>query len=135
MKHSLSYIYIQILFLTPTHWYNVLLIDFYLLKLLLKLSWFYWAIVVSISGHKIVLGFCKLCLWTLLIYYRQLSFCEFASIHGSKSIPKPCWGQTKRPTRLIIEATFRHLKIYNYLLNFLSVLRLRINVELLWLRL
>jgi len=66
---------------------NVLLIDFYLLKLLLKLSWFYWAIVVSISGHKIVLRICKLCLWTLLIYYRQLSFCEFASIHGSKSFP------------------------------------------------
>ena len=53
---------------------NVLLIDFYLLKLLLKLSWFYWAIVVSISGHKIVLGFCKLCLWTLLIYYRHFLF-------------------------------------------------------------
>ena len=125
----------------PTHWYNILLIDFYLLKLLLKLSWFYWAIVVSISGHKIVLRICKLCLWTLLIYYRQLSFCEFASIHGSKSFPTML-RTDKKTNQADYRSDFPSLENLHYLLNvthffgvFLSVLRLRVNVELLWLRL
>ena len=95
------------------------MITFYQPKLLLKLNGPTGTFLV-LPGPEIVLGICKWCLRTLLIYtdnFLFLSLHQFTllSLFPKRVEDKQTDRQTDRQIRLVIEANFRCLKTDSFL--------------------